>query len=80
MIVKTRKPWHFWGRKQNNEDFVYDLSINTALYILFKLLVISAETSVYLAVLAPNCVFTRGAFDVVGMDFNIRCRNHICVY
>lgn len=27
----------------------------------------------------PNSVFTTGVFDLVQMDFNRRCRNHVCL-
>lgn len=46
---------------------------------LFKILVILAETSMHLVVLAANSIFTEDKDYPVGMDFKRRCRNHIYI-
>lgn len=48
-------------------------------FLLFKILVISAETSMHLVVLAPNSSFTKNKKYPVGRDFNRGSRNHIYI-
>lgn len=72
----------FFSIKELKENFTTFLikHILPCTFHLFKILVISAETSTYLVVLGPNSIVTRGAFDPVRMDFNRRCRNQVCLY